>query len=156
MAKRKPATDPKSLARWLLVDYKPEGKTPYSTFKRMIVACWDAFKYVTTSSGYDPRSNQQWVHVKLGKDADIDAAQAELDLFLPYIRETDGYKKIGVFEFTLSADGMFELRQYGIEDIRLIKTRYNVPSELQRFASWRAAFEYVRTNHWCGYNEDYA
>ena len=150
-----PLVEPRALAYWWMQQYTPDGdKTPYAKYRALTGACYELFSYVSRGSGYDPRTNQQWVRVALPKDGSIAGALVELGFFLPYIKPTEGYKHISVSEYTLSEFGMHELREYGETDIRLIITTHGRERELQRFGSWRAALEYVQTNHWYG-NDDY-
>lgn len=149
MAKKTPTTDPAALARWWMESYKPEGgRTPYATYSDMTSACWRLFTHVMPGGGYDRRSNQQWVKVGLRRDADIDAVMAELALWLPYVRPTDGYKHVSLLEHTLSEYGMYELREYATADIRLVKTTYERESTEGVFPSWPVALAYVRDHHW--------
>lgn len=145
--------DPAAVARWWMETYKPEGgRTPYATYSDMTSASRRLFIHVMPGSGYDRRSNQQWARVGLRKNADIDAVMAELALWLPYVRETDGYKHVAILEHTLSEYGMYELREYDQADIRLIKTTYGRESIESSFLSWPAALAFVRDNHW--YRDD--
>lgn len=140
------------VARWWMETYKPVGgRTSLNKYKDMNAASWDLFTYVHQGMGYDSRSNQQWMSVALSKSADVDAALAELGHFLPLIRPTDGYKHVSILEHTLSEYGMYELREYAPEDIRLVKTTYGQESTLGRFTSWALALAYVRDNHWVGW-----
>ena len=150
-----PLTEPRALAYWWLVQYTPEGsKTPYDTYRQLRGACYDLLSFIMPDSGYDPRTNQQWVRVKLPRRGAIAGALVELDFFLPYIKPTEGYKHVGVFEHTCSENGMYELREYGASDICLIKTIYGRESVEARFEAWRAAFEYVQKHHWYGDDDE--
>ncbi len=147
-----PLTDPAALAYWWM-QYKDGNTRLRSKFSEHYNACYELFSYVTKSSGYDHRSDQYWVSLALPKDGDIVAAIIELNYFLPYIKLTDGYKHISIIEYTRSASGMYELREYGESDIRMIITTYGRESELRKFDSWRGAFEYAQANHWYGHDE---
>lgn len=145
-----PLTDPKALAIWWMQHNPDDKKVSYSVFRGMTDACYELFHYVSKASGIDPRSNQYWVRLAMPKDGKAADALIELGYFLPHIKPTDGYKHLMLTEHTEAEFGTFELREHSEADIRLVKSTYGRESELQRFSSWDAAFEYVRLNHWYG------
>lgn len=67
-----------------------------------------------------------------------------LEKVLPYIKSIEGYKKIGIFEHTLSEFGSYELL--------IKKDEYSVSHyygyNKDKFKTLRAALEYIQKNHW--------
>jgi hypothetical protein len=105
------------------------------------------------SGGYIPETGQRGVKVMLIKDDEesLKKTIVGLEKVLPFIKPivTSGYKIVGIFEHTLSENGVFYML---IDDknsvYKLMSDVYRRTHELKKFNSLESIIKYVQENHW--------
>lgn len=106
-------------------------------------------------SGYTPVKQQVYLKVMLykGEDDNLEKTLLSLEQILPHLRPVDGIKEFGVFEYTLSENGVYcvEVKE-GVYS--LVVYRYHRKSVLKVFDSLRELLKYVQENHYYESSED--
>jgi hypothetical protein len=103
------------------------------------------------SSGYYPDTNQRAVQIGLYQDDDDDfeVQYKGLESILPVIKPlTEGFKRIDIFESSLSEFGVYSLRVYADDDYKINFTRYSNSRTIAEFKTLREAMKFIQKNHY--------
>ena len=104
-----------------------------------------------SASGYYPELDQAAVRITLYKDkpGQTEAVCSALRQVLPALKpHTDGHRRIGIFEHSLSEHGIWSLHITPEDVPELHFTRYSRSRCEKTFASLEAAIEYIAQHHY--------
>ena len=141
-----PEFDKLAIVHWWMNVYVPDGygryKTEYEIYSTWSNAIGNNFKYIS-QSGYNLQTRQSCVQIRAYKNEPTADLLAELELWLPHIKECDGIKHIGIFESSLSEHGIyaFEIRK---DKFVITFTRYHNKRDLKEFDNLSDAVNCIR------------
>ena len=106
-------------------------------------------------SGYKPETEQVYLKMKLykGEGDNLEQTISTLEEILPHIKAIDGVKVFGVFEHTLSENGVYcvEITEH---TYTLVICRYRRKSVVKECKSLREMIEYIQEHHYYESSED--
>lgn len=109
-----------------------------------------------TISGTWTDTEEQALEIKIGRnDESEQKALAAIRTIIPFMRphDEDGRIWFGIFEHTLSADGIYLLKiNKDFKSATVTKTTYGHERDVASFLALEDAVHYIRQNHW--YDED--
>jgi hypothetical protein len=126
---------------YMEINASSRGEALYVACEKFISTYYDKGVY---AGGYYPATNQFALKVKFDQNRPLEHQLGILD-FVEYLKPFEGTKHIGVFEYTLSEDGVYCILVS--DKTKLIKTTYGHDRTIRMFDTLLECLRYVYEYH---------
>lgn len=114
---------------------------PYQAVKDFM----NQFDCVATSGWY-PDTGHRGIRIALNQNKSFDGQLREINQFIKHLPVIKGYKRLSIFEETLSERGCFEILIEG-QKAKLIKIVYGSENDVTKWMPIKDVIKYVYDNH---------
>lgn len=141
----RPVTTRKALLKWWLEVYVRDTELPGDLYSERSTQIYQMFKFIRHGRGHHRETKQYGFQLSANKNAPLRDHMKEVNLLLPLIKENNGYKHIGISEYTDGAGGSYFMEARGKKAVlaKLVYSRRIVIIE----GTVEECVDFVRLNH---------